>query len=123
MSYDSRLYVVDRWGYDGKVYGREIAIMDMGQLGSKFPYKEVFPKDIDFDMRWFHVFREEDDDVFRTDDYGRTCTMGKLADVLAYFEEWAERDDYRRLQPFVGLLRGFDPSQWDGELVVVHYGH
>lgn len=50
-----------------------------------------------------------------------TTNLRELANYLEELNE-KEPDGYRRFMPLVGLLRSFNPKEWN-TLKVIHYGH
>ena len=116
MGYESKLIVVDRfevrkeeWSYVG---GEVVAEFNMGNL----PWTpiEIFQTPIDFDL---YV----NDEPTRKDCYGEYCKMAKPEVVADKLEEMSNEDNYRRYNPVIQMLRGFNPDEWD-DLEVVHYG-
>ena len=65
------------------------------------------------------------------DPYGEHCRMVKPERVIEYIESLMAGDDedwnnYRRLAPLLGLLKGFNPDQWESDrekFWIVHYGY
>lgn len=58
-----------------------------------------------------------------TDCYGKSLKEVSLPDMISYLE--ANPSDYRRYQPFLNLLKGFNESEWDdgNGLAVLRYGY
>ena len=58
-----------------------------------------------------------------TDCYGKSLKEVSLPDMISYLE--ANPSDYRRYQPFLNLLKGFNESEWDDSdgLAVLRYGY
>lgn len=126
MAYESRLFVVNRKKYTlwspllrkdiYWVYGEKIADIKMRAMRNEEFYA-LFDKEIDYKL--FIDNNEIDTDK---DEYGEHLKYAKISAVVAWLEEELTRSNYRRLQPLLGLLRGFDEREWD-ELQVVHYGY
>ena len=126
MAYESRLFIVNRrestnWnpllGKDVDwVYGENIADIKMSAMRNEEFYA-LFDKEIDYKL--FIDNNEIDTDK---DKYGEHLKYAKISTVVAWLEEELTKSNYRRLQPLLGLLRGFDERKWD-ELQVVHYGY
>ena len=123
MAYESRLFIVNRIKYTnwmGKdidwVYGEKIADIKMSSMQNEEFYA-LFDKEIDYKL--FIDNNEIDTDK---DKYDEHLKYAKIGTVVAWLEEELTRSNYRRLQPLLGLLRGFDEREWD-ELQVVHYGY
>ena len=115
MGYESKLFIVERKDHDNWVYGEVIAEFRLCCMGSDFLHEKIFTKPIDFEMFVGDKYVTEDK-------YGEHCCYTAIDNVIAVFEELVSKSNYRRLQPCLALLKGFDPHQWR-ELVVVHYGY
>lgn len=126
MAYESRLFIVERKKFTnwnprlGKdvdwVHGEYIADIKMSAMRNEEFYA-LFDKEIDYKL--FIDNNEIDTDKDR---YGEHLKYAKIGAVVAWLEEELTRSNYRRLQPLLGLLRGFDEREWN-ELQVVHYGY
>ena len=132
MGYESRLFVVRKTkevGGNGKTlfsFGEIVADIKMCVMGYEFP--TIFKNNIDYD---FYLGEE----LIAEDKYGEPLRAAELPIVIEYIErKITEGDDYRRLKPLLGLLKGFEPEKWntvqggcDGvwteSLEVVHYGY
>ena len=121
MGYESRMFVVNKSdslyeNKDGKSrrWAEIIAIFNMsclGDVGRKFrnyPATDCY-------------INNADDEVI-ADCYGDALKEIPLADAINIITEAAANENYRRFVPFLGLLNGFDPSEWSN-LVVLHYGY
>jgi hypothetical protein len=120
MSYESRIFVVNRTeidrGTNVYVWGEKIADIKMSSMENGF--SELFTNEIDYEL-----YVDNSDEPTQTDKYGAVMTYTDLNTVIDYLEEEiANGDNYRRLTVLLGLLRGFDETQWN-ELQVVHYGY
>ncbi len=122
MGYESRIIVMNRseltrpnggnWVYtENWVYAEKIAEMNMCCMGSDF--KKLFEKPIDYTI---YVNDEKTDE----DCYGEHIKYATIDRIVEWLENYNE--DYRRIAPLLGLLKGFDESEWD-ELQVLHYGY
>ena len=121
MGYESKLYVVEKgkmsWREDGRVWGEVIAMFDLCKVYSisdkiRDKYK---PTDCYF-------YSDIEDEEIVEDLYGQPLLEVPVPDMIQIIEDVAAKDDYRRYAPCLGLLKGFDKSQWN-DLVVLHYGH
>ena len=123
MGYESRIYVVVPYRQiypDGTklIWAEKIATMDLGKMGYEDGWFALFQKDIEYKL-----FAEDGDTEFDTDFYGdhlRSCPIDK---VIEWLEKVMEHNDYRRLRPLYGLLKGFDLDQWKEKPEVVHFGY
>ena len=120
MSYESRIFVVNRIKHNfvtgSYVWGEKIADVAMCRMCDGFP--DLFTEEIDYEL-----YIDNSDESTNTDKYGDVMTYTDLKTVIDYLEEQiANGDNYRRLTVLLGLLKGFDETQWN-ELQVVHYGY
>jgi hypothetical protein len=135
--YEHRLFIIHRIelhsrkeGAENLVIGNTIAEYNCSRMPYSFFDLFADANEIDFPL-----FVNQGDACVETkeDCYGNICTMLKLADVIAYLENLTDSEEwgtYRRLAPLLGLLKGFDESQWEetgrignASLWVVHYGY
>lgn len=120
MSYESRIFVVNRVKHDfvtgNYVWGEKIADIKMSCMGNGF--SDLFTEKIDYEL-----YVDNSDESTQTDKYGAVMTYTDRNTVIDYLEEEITNgNNYRRLTVLLGLLKGFDETQWD-ELQVVHYGY
>lgn len=117
MGYESKIYVV----YKSKLHDEEkryagiIAMLNIG----KFPgLRGMFKAKTDC-----YIYSDDGNTPILEDDYGDELTEAPLSDVIKFLENEVQRgENYRRIKPFLGLLKGFDMEQWDN-LVCLHYGY
>lgn len=129
MAYESRIMIVNAHREKnpenkdfGKVYYAEIvANIRLGCMGYNNGWRELFTKEIDFDL-----YAENSNETTREDKYGEVMKEGDIENIVAWLENVAPvfwgNNPYRRVKPLLGLLKGFDPARWE-ELHVVHYGY
>ena len=120
MGYESRLYIVQKHTYherksDGKVWGEIIAIFNLCVVDldlHKYPHTNCY------------IYSDDGNTTIEEDKYGVPLKEIPIPDMIEYIEEIQKTEDgsYRRWQPCLQLLKGFDESQWD-KLVVLHYGY
>ena len=123
MGYESRIYVVNVSRLKAPKTKEEytfcnvIAEMNMSCMVGSF--HRLFDKPIDF-----KVFICDSRGEIETDKdcYGDKIKYGDINAVITWLEKATTTDNYRRLKPLLGLLKGFDPNEWD-ELKVLHYGY
>ena len=121
MSYESRLYIMDRSviergpHWDAYVYAQKIATIDMSSTPEGFV--DLFNEPIDYTI---FVDGENDTDE---DMYGDHLKYTSIENVIGWIKNELKQDGYyRRLMPLLGLLQGFDPEDWH-ELQIVHFGY
>ena len=121
MGYESRLIIVDRISIKSRkgeyVMAEEIARFNLCCV--PWNHGQIFTTPIDFDIQ---VTDGERVKYKKTDCYGEHCHMADLDIVIREIERLSSEDSYRRYKPILGLLKGFDPGEWN-ELKVVHYGY
>ena len=122
MGYESRLYVVEKndwWtGFDGKKrkYGEVVAMFNM-----------CVAPDVSCKMRRYEptdafIISDDGNTTILEDKYGDALCEVPLEDAIRILEEAAKGETYRRFDPCIQLLKGFDPAKWH-KLVVLHYGY
>ena len=128
MGYESRLYVVKKSeiaGRDaeteGKYWCEVIATINLCKMGGDFRDKLYkYPATDSF-------FYTENETVVE-DKYGEPLKEIPIRDMVNILERQKAEDivregvPYRRLEPAISLLKGFDPEQW-GAVTVLHYGY
>lgn len=117
MGYESKIFVVNTvHGFSNEyIYAETIATIRMGCMTPDF--HKLFRTEIDYE-----IYAEDDNHATSTDRYGDRIKSAKIKDVIKWLESEVIKDDYRRLRPLLGLLKGFNEEQWD-ELEVLHYGY
>lgn len=113
MGYNSRVYIVNKM--ENSTLGEVIARYECRGMADGFC--ELFTVPVDFD-----IYAEDGNTVIKTDCYGKSVKYAKFPEVIEWLERESEKEDYRRLKPLIGLLKGFDAEQWN-DLLIVHYGH
>lgn len=122
MGYESRIYVVNVCKTESLITGENIftyadivAVVNMSKMSSEF--HKLFLDKIDYT-----IFAEDGDKDTNKDRYGDIIKSADIQDVIEWLESEIERDDYRRLKPLLGLLKGFNREEWEN-LKVLHYGY
>ncbi len=117
MGYESRIYVVEK--SKELRYAEVIAMFNLCKMGG---FCNIFNEKIDY-----RVFLENKDAPDTEDSYGdalKETTIEAVIDYIEYEikEEKRNGSVYRRLEPVLSLLKGFDKKRWD-ELSVIHWGY
>lgn len=121
MGYESRVFVVERNEIkhnDGTayVYAEKIADIKMSCMYDGFT--DLFNKKVDYKL-----YIDNGDEPTQTDKYGDVMTYTDCKTVIDFLEKLiADGENYRRLNPLLGLLKGIDEKQWN-EIQIVHYGY
>ena len=113
MGYESRIYVVNV--NKSISYGEVIARFDLSKIGNGF--SDLFKNPVDF-----HFYAEDGDTIITKDSYGDEVKTASIQDVIEWLETKGREIHYRRIEPLIGLLKGFDFAEWE-DLRVVHYGY
>lgn len=112
MGYESKLYIAD---YHKKTDWMDvIGSFDLCKMGSGF--RDIFKTPITSEV-WLSC-----KDCGMKDMYGEVIKYADLEDVAAYLETHCRHMKYRRIEPCIAFLRGFNKSEWE-DLKVLHYGH
>lgn len=119
MGYESRLYVVEKTGfndYEGKTYAEVIAMFDLCKV---YDVSDKMRRYKDTDV----YFYGDNNARILADCYGSPLKEIPLKDAIRIIEEAIKLDrGYRRYEPCLNLLKGFNEGDW-GDLVVLHYGY
>lgn len=113
MGYESRLYIAD---YHKQTNWMEvIGSFDLCKMyiGG---WRELFKTPITNEV-WFGI-----GDACTEDMYGDVIKYASIDDVVKFLEDNCKNMKYRRIEPCISLLRGFNKTEWE-DLVVLHYGH
>lgn len=127
--YEHRLYIVNRRVNkmpNGKTFIHSQVIAMYECAGMPYDFYGLFKAGNEIDFSLYEVGCDADRNECivetMTDCYGEHCKMVKPGLVVKYLENAMKRENYRRFKPLLGLLNGFDESEWD-DLEVVNYGH
>lgn len=116
MGYESRLYIVNKTNIvnSKRNYAQVIAVFDLCKVYEvsnkmrKYPITDVY----------FY----SNDTLVTEDFYGEPLTEIPLTDAINIIEEAMKNDNYRRYNPCLQLLKGFNLSEWKN-IVVLHFGY
>ena len=117
MGYESKLYIVEKSigkpNEDGYIWAEVIAVFDL--CVANLNVKNYPPTDC-------YIYDGNDTPIYE-DMYGEPLREISITDMIEIIEKARENDtSYRRYQPCLQLLKGFDESQWR-KIVVLHYGY
>ena len=126
MGYESRI-IVARIGElslrsgDKEKYCIKLAEMWMSCCGS---FVDIFEKPIDFELYGDGFEIDSDKEYNMTEDcYGDRCCYADIQTVIDWLENAEAAEHYRRFTPAIAMLKAYAAEEWDGELVVIHYGY
>lgn len=116
MGYESRVFVINVNRHnDDWIYGEKIADIRMSKMGN---FRDIFKQPIDY-----KIYVDSGDIDVDEDCYGDHLCYTDIDTVVEWLETVPKNegwDDYRRIKPLIGLLKGFNKEEWK-ELQVVHY--
>lgn len=116
MGYESKLYVVDKhdWKWCEEKWGEVIASFDLCRVPINFAH---------YPATDCYIFSDDGDTKITEDKYGSPLREIPINELINMIENAIkETDYYRRYQPCLSLLKGFNPKDWEN-LIVLHYGH
>ena len=123
MGYESRFYIVDKTdikSLDGKRYWAQvIAMFDLCKVYAvSSPIQDKYP------ATDAYIYADDGNTEITKDKYGEPLIEIPIDDLIQLIEKviTSEGYYYRRYNPFLQLLKGFNKSDWRN-LVVLHYGH
>lgn len=97
-------------------YGEIIARFDLCKIGYDSFY-DIFKTPIEYE-----IFAEDNNHKTNTDNYGDHIKSADFSTVIDWLETNGRKMNYRRIAPFLAMLKGFDLSAWK-DLEIVHYGY
>ena len=117
MAYESRFYVVDKSDLkiEARAWGEKIAMFDLCCVPeiSGIIRKKYQPTD---------CYIYEGNEQLLEDLYGDPLLEIPVNDMIEMLEDAMHNKFYRRYQPFLQMLKGFNLKDWNN-LVVLHFGH
>lgn len=118
MSYESKIYVVERSKFSN--FAPVIASLDLCKMGYDSGFHQLFTHEIDYD-----VYIDSHDEPTTEDRYGDHLKDASLNDVLSWSNKRLNVEKYRRFWILYSLLNSFAVGNgWDIErLRVIHYGY
>ena len=70
-----------------------------------------------------YIYTDDGNTEIFKDRYNKPLTEASITTIIEYLENYKNsKEYYRRINPLLGLLKGFDCSGWNN-LTVLHYGH
>lgn len=120
MGYESRIYVMNvhrNLPILDKPYAERIAVFDLSCMGYDPRWTNLFQTPVDY-----NIYALDGNTILSEDNYGDSLKSASIADVIACLEEMETKEHYRRIPPLLGMLKGFDPAEWD-DLQCVHFGY
>ena len=124
MGYESRIIVARRtvWERSGLVWFEKLSEMWLSKVGYNFP--EIFTTEIESNI-YGDGFKENSNEEYELtiDKYGDICKYTDIQTVIDWLENAEKREHYRRHTPAIAMLKAYAAEQWEGELVVIHYGY
>ena len=129
MGYEMRFYIglksKDMKGIDNPNYNhfQKIAMFDYccdNEVANFFDKNGV-------DSKVYGFFTQEDKDEIK-DKYGEEFKTVPISDLIHFLENEYKETDYRRYEPFLAMLKGFEKvkhrfTNEATELMIIRYGH
>lgn len=119
MGYESRLYVVhklSRSEENGMIFGEKVASFDLCKVSSVAKDIRSYPKTDTY------FYSDDGNTPIVKDLYDKPLTEIPIPDMIQILEKASSSINYRRFNPCIQMLKGFDLSEWK-DLVVLHYGY
>lgn len=114
MGYESKIIIVDHYNRD---YSERIAEFKLSCMGD-MPIDDLFENEFDG-----KIYEEHFDEKTNKDCYGQKIRYTKDIDrFVKYLKDSETKEHYRRLQPLIDMLNGFNASEWN-DLQVLHFGY
>lgn len=122
MGYESKFYIVNKTtqkGLDGKRYWAEvIASFNLSKVYAvSDPIRDKYP------ATDAYIYADDGNTEITEDRYGEPLIEIPIDDMIQLMEKVITSEDYyRKYNPFLQLLKGFNKPDWR-DLVVLHYGY
>ena len=124
MGYESRIIVALRrvWEKSDLVWYHKLADMKLSRVSYDFP--EIFTTEIESNI-YGDGFKENSTEEYEltVDKYGDTCKYADIQAVIDWLENAESKEHYRRFTPAIAMLKAYAAEEWEGDLVVIHYGY
>ena len=124
MGYESRIIVAVRnqWGHSEVVWFEQLAQMRLACVGGNFT--DIFKTEIETDI-YGDGFKENSNEEYTLteDRYGDVCCYTDIQTVIDWLEKAEAEEHYRRFTPAIAMLKAYAAENWEGDLVVIHYGY
>lgn len=115
MGHESRVFIVEE--HDITKWSDVIAVVNMCRMTPDFT--KIFTQPV---TNNFYAPNDGNARV-KEDAYGDEIKAADVQTVIEFLEKEVERGEkYRRINPLLSLLRGFEPEMWRN-LKVYHYGY
>ena len=114
MAYESRIYVINV--HKETRYGEIVARYDLSNMGGDESFYNLFCFSTGYKI-YPDGNRATDSDC-----YGSPIKSADINKLIEWLETKGRQMNYRRIEPLIGLLKGFKLSEWEN-LQVVHYGY
>jgi len=126
MGYESRIIVAirrNRQEYNW-IYFEKLAQMYLSRVDYSLNFPAIFTKEVETEI-YGDGYEENSCDEYELtkDRYGDRCKYTDIQTVIDWLENAENRKHYRRYTPAIAMLKAYAAEQWEGELVVIHYGY
>lgn len=111
MGYESKIIIVNHYS---KEFTEKIAEYKASEMRYIFP--DLFESDFDG-----KICEEHFEELTNKDCYGNKIKYTKdFKKVIDFLEKEEKKEHYRRLKPLIGLLKGFNPEEWNN-LIILYF--
>jgi hypothetical protein len=122
MGYESKCYVVNKTHLrdidDKRFWAEVIAMFDLCKVND---ISEQIRNN--YHATDTYILADDGNTKIIEDAYGEPLIEIPIKDLISILEENIEKNPhYRRYNPFLCMLKGFNPDEWNN-LVVLHYGY
>lgn len=120
MAYESRIYIINVKEIEfpgGSIFHHVENIAGINMRCMEIGFRDIFTEIIKGDL-----FSLDGKELISEDCYGNEVEAAEISTVIEWLENQITKDNYRRLNPLLNLLKGFNTEEWE-HLLVVHFGY
>ena len=123
MGYESKIYVVRKEKFscsdreDGKVFAREIAMVDMSCC---YGISDTLRRKPATDC---YIYANDGNTQIHEDRYGDPLTEAPICEVIKLVEKAMSKDYYWRYPILLATLKAFEQYADNPDFAVLHYGY
>jgi hypothetical protein len=133
MGYESKMFIVEKrkhssWSMTitnpAIFWAEDMVCFDLRTIGNYGPFYELF-NGTNKKETSHYIYPDDGNTEILKDYHDKPLTEATIPETIAAIEADIGSNKeyvYRRLPPFIALLKGFIPDEWQN-LAVLHYGH
>ena len=123
MGYESKIIVAVRYEMANSIWFNQLATIDLSRCDGNF--RDIFTTEVESDIYGdgYEPNDSENTFVMTEDRYGDICKYTDVQTVIDYLEKAMTRGHYRRYAVALATLKAFAMENWEGKIVVIHYGY